>query len=449
MCSRACFTPRTSLASHRRWAGGRGLALALAVTCLALFGQAPQNPDPKERVKTARELGKQGSAAIAQLRPMLSDPVAEVRVEVVKAIVDIGTQASLDPLIQATRDNEPEVQIRATDGLVNFYYPDYVRNGLSASLRKVGNFFRDAFTQTADVVIPPYVQVRPDVIEALGKLARGGVNMTVRANAAHAIGILRGQAALPDLYEALRSKDDLVMYESLYAIQKIRDPNSAPHIQYLLRDLDEKVQITAIETTGLLRNRDALPELRRMMTSPRNKKVARAALTAIAMIPDEQSRPVYLKYMEDKDDGLRGAAAEGLGRLKNTADAPALDKAFNSERKMSPRLSNAFALAMMGKTEIAEFSPLQYLINSLNSTAWRGVGRALLIELARETPVRRSLEQATQGGTRQEKVELAQILAGSGDRETLASLDKLSRDPDTEVAQAALNAMRSLKARLN
>jgi HEAT repeat protein len=290
--------------------------------------------------------------------------------------------------------------------------------------------------------------VRPDVVEALGKLARGGVNMTARANAAHAIGILRGQAALPDLYEALRSKNDLLMYESLYAIQKIRDPSAAPHIAYLLRDLDEKVQITAIETTGLLRNRDALPDLRGVLANPRNKKVARAALTAIAMIPDEESRPLYLKHLEDKDDNMRAAAAEGLARLKNPADLPALEKAFNSERSMPPRLANAFALVMMGKAELSEFSPLQYLVNSLNSTAWRGVGRAYLIEAAREASVRRSLQETTQYGTRQEKIELALILSRSGDKESLVWLEKLSRDPDTEVAQAALNASRTLKSQL-
>ncbi len=92
----------------RRSAGWRTRAqfalavCALAVSCLALRGQAPQDPDPKERVKTARELGKQGSDAIARLQPMLSDPVPEVRIEAVKAIVSIGTQASLGPLIQAT-----------------------------------------------------------------------------------------------------------------------------------------------------------------------------------------------------------------------------------------------------------------------------------------------------------------------------------------------------------
>jgi len=422
--------------------------LVLVCAYAAALAQTPQDSDPKQRAKAARELAKQGVAGVPQLQAALADPVADVRIEAVKALVEIGTQASLDPLIQATRDNDPEVEIRAVDGLVNYYLPGYVRTGLSASLRRVGGVFKAKFTDTNDQTIDPYVEVRPAAIEALGKVARSGSNMESRANAARATGILRGQAALPDLYEALRSKDDQVMYESLIAIQKIRDPSAAPRIAYLLRDLDEKVQIATIETTGLLRNREALPNLREVLADARTVKIRRAVLTAIAMIPDETSRPLYTRDLGDKDDGMRAAAAEGLARLKNPADIPVLEKAFREERKMPPRLGAAFALVALGKNEASEFSPLEYLVNTLNSAAWRGVSRAYLIELARDAAVRGSLEKAVAGGTKQEKIELAQILAVSGDQSTLAALEALSRDGDSDVAGAALNAMRTLKARL-
>jgi HEAT repeat protein len=404
--------------------------------------------DPKAREKAARELAKEGSTALPKLQAMLADPVVEVRIEAVKSIIEVDTAASVDPLIVATRDNDPEVQIRATDGLVNAYLPGYVQHGLSASVRRVGNVFKAKFTDTNDQVIDAYVRVRPEAVQALGKLARGGASMEARANAARAVGVLRGQAALPDLIEALRSKDDQVIYESLNAIQKIRDPEAAPRISFLLRDLNEKVQIAAIETTGLLRNREALPALRGVLTSARGNKVRRAALTAIAMLPDEASRPLYQKYLEDKDDGLRAAAAEGFGRLQNKNDLPLLEKAFAGEQKRTAQLSDAFALVLLGKTETGGLHPLQFLIDSLNSSSWRGVSRAFLVELARDAGVRHSLEKALGGGTKGERIELAQILAVSGDKDTVAVLEQMSRDSDTEVAQAGLNAARSLKARL-
>ena len=205
----------------------RFAAHCLSVVLLSSFvapAQDTASQDPKPRRKAARDLADQGPDAIPKLRPLLSDPDLDVRIEAVKSIVQIDTDKSLDPLIQAARDNDPEIQIRAADGLVNFYLPGYVKSGLTASLRRAGASVKGRFTETNDQVVDAYIQVRPEVVEALGTLARGGSSMESRANAARAVGVLRGAAAVPDLLEAVKSKDSQVIYESLIALQKIRDP---------------------------------------------------------------------------------------------------------------------------------------------------------------------------------------------------------------------------------
>src|ERR1700682_6065127 len=78
------------------------------------------------RPKDIRNLAKQGSSALPRLQDLLRNPDLDSRIEAVKAITEIGTQGSLAPLVQATADNDPEVQIHGTDGLVNFYLPGYV-----------------------------------------------------------------------------------------------------------------------------------------------------------------------------------------------------------------------------------------------------------------------------------------------------------------------------------
>ena len=50
---------------------------------------------------------------------------------------------------------------------------------------------------------------------------------------------------------------------------------------------------------------------------------------------------------------MRAAAAEGYARLRNPADLPMLQKAWQDEGKTPPRLSLAFAQVMLGKTEIS------------------------------------------------------------------------------------------------
>ena len=399
------------------------------------------------RPKDVREIAKAGSSAIPRLQALLKNPNAGVRVEAVRQITEIGTAASLDALILASRDNDPEVQIRATDGLVNFYLPGYVQTGVGASLRRVGSSIRGRFTDTNDQVIDPYVTVRPEVIDALGKLASGGGTMDARANAARALGILRGRKAIPDLVEALHSKNSDAIYESLVALQKIRDESAGPRATFLLHDLDQRVQIAAIETTGLLRVQDAVPELADALKRAREAKVKRAALTAIAMLPSENSRDLYAQYLPDKDDRMRAAAAEGYARLRNPSDLPMLAQAWQEEGKTSPRLSLAFAQVMLGQTGTGEFSPLQYLIHTLNSAAYKGEAFPFLVELAREDTVRKALYGALETGTRDEKIGLAGVLARSGDQESIPQLRKLSTDPDTDVAQEGLRALRSLQAR--
>jgi len=416
----------------------------ILLTLLGLAVAAAEDVRPKD----VREIAKQGSNAIPKLQEFLKNSDADVRVEAVKAITEIGTQRSLDPLTLATQDNDPEVQIRATDGLVNFYLPGYVQTGFGASIKRVGGSIKGKFTDTNDQVVDPFVMARPEVIAALGKLARGGGDLEVRANAARAIGILRGKEAVPDLLEAIHTKDSAVIYESLNALQKIRDQSAAPRITFLLRDLNPRVQTTAIETTGLLQNKEAVPDLVDALNRTRDAKVRRAALTAIAMLPTESSRSLYARYLTDKDDKLRAAAAEGYARLRNPADLPILEKAWEDEGKTSARLGLAFGQVMLGKLETTEFSPLTYLINTLDSASYRDVAQAYLVEAARDERVRATLYAPMENGTKDEKIGLARVLARSGDKESVPHLQKLSSDTDNDVAQEGQRALRTLQARL-
>lgn len=414
----------------------------------------PLNSDPvvessRDRMKYARDLGKQGSDAIPQLVKLYDDANIPVRVEVVRSLTEIGGPRSLDPLVKALADPDAEIQIRATDGLVNFYLPGYIKTGLSAKLKRVGSALQARFSEseTTDIV-PGFVQVREDVITGLGNVVEKSTAMESRSNAARALGILRGRAALPTLISVLRSKDDLLMYESLVAIQKIHDPEAAPRIAFLLRDLNERIQIKAIETTGMLGNKAALRDLSALMDRDRSLKVKRAALGAIGMLADESSRPLLTRFLADKDDGLRAGAAEGFGRLRQESDTALLEKSFIDERKANPRLSLAFALVLHGKIELNDFSPLRYLVSNLNSKAYRGVAQPFLTEASRDVHVLHALHRAVAQGNREERTGLAQVFAISGDAESVPILQAMTKDADAEVSAEALRSLRTLRTRL-
>jgi HEAT repeat protein len=95
-----------------------------------------------------------------------------------------------------------------------------------------------------------------------------------------------------------------------------------------------------------LQAKEGLPALRGIVASPRGSKAERSALGAIAMMPEPVDRAVFQRYLTSKDDRLRAAAVEGLGRIGDAGDRAAIDKVWKDDDKMPPRLASAFALTM-------------------------------------------------------------------------------------------------------
>ncbi len=424
----------------------RLLAALVTVCGVCLAAQA----DSKAKMRSLKDAARQGSSGISSITPMLSDEDVEVRREAVKALVQIGTQRSLEPLVTACRDNDLEVQVWATDGLVNFYLPGYVSHGFSASLKRVSNRLTARWNEPSnDDVVDPDTPIRPEIVKALSELAESGAGMESRANAARALGVLRARQAVPVLNAALKSKDSRLMFEALIALQKIRDRSAGARVGFLVRDLDPKVQAAAIETAGLLGCEDAVPDLERVFEDSPSKKIRRSAILALARIAAPSSRTLLRSVLADKDEEVRAAAAEGLGRIGRSEDVSALEGAWNDESKASPRLAVAFALTRSGQGSSGDLSPLGHLVNSLNQKAWRGVALPYLSELALQPGPRHAiLAAASHANTADEKTGLAQALAGCRSADALPALETLAKDDDPAVAREALRALRILKGAL-
>jgi HEAT repeat protein len=420
--------------------------------------QVPSNPiveDDRAIIRRARASVAQGSAAIPDLTALLANANGPVRAAAVESMVAIGGPQSLDPLVKAAAtDTDVEVQARAVDGIVNFYLPGYAKSGgLSGKLKRIGTSIQAKWIDVNDQVIPDYIEARPDAVAALARVARDGGTLEVQANAARGLGVMRGRAGLPALYDLIKGKQDLLLYESLVAIKKIGDPAAAPRIEFLIKDLNERVAVAALEAIGVLQYAKANGDIRALLERDRTLRVKQSAFLALAMMPEPANRPVYERYLTDKEDRIRSAAIEGLGRLRDPADVPKFEAMFPQERGMRSRLALAFALVMAGKTEIAEFSPFKYLINTLTSAAWKGYAQPFLIEAARQPVVRQTLHtlltpaMAAQW-TRDERIGLAQVLGVSGNQDSVRVLEGLVRDADAGVGEEAVRALRTLRARL-
>jgi HEAT repeat protein len=438
------------LRSVRIGAWGLLLCLSLASVPIAWAGQSDGSYTVKQRISRVRNLGKQDDAtAITALTPSLSDPDRQVRLEAVKAIVKIGGEASLEPLVKATHDSDPEVRIRATDGIVNQYVPGYVaNNSLSGIFVKGTRQVKSFFSSRNDQVVDPDVKVRPDVAQALTEEIGDGVNMEPRTNAALAAGILRCKQAVPALVHGLSTINSDMIFESLIALQKIQDPSAGPAVNPRARDLDERVQLTALETIGILRSKDAAPDLHYVLVNGKNAKIRRAALEALAMLGLPGDRETFQRYSDNKDPDLRAAALEGLGRIREPADGPALQAAYDENNAgWQVHAAAAFALVSEGKVDMGEFNPLPYLIECLNSKNRASTANAYLVELAKHQEVRDALVKALPNGSKDQKIGLCSVLALSESDDAVAGLSSLSKDIDPDVAFAASRAVRILQAR--
>jgi HEAT repeat protein len=409
---------------------------------------APEAASTKAKLREIKDLSKRDSQAIPSLAKFLDDPSMQVRSDAVKAIVGIGTQYSLDPLIKATGDRDPAIQARATDGLVDFYLPGYVAKGAASSLTRTGRFVEGAFGSRNDQRIEPYIVVREDVAKALGPMIANSASVKARANAALAAGILRDKLAVPALIGALSSGNSNLVYQSVIAIQKIGDPSAGPAVTLLAQDADEKVQLVALETIGVLRYQQAEPTVRQVLDRSRSTNVRRSALQTLSLLALPTDRTVFIQYAADKDSQLRASALDGLGRLREPEDVPLLDRAFNeSGVGEQVRLAAAFGLVSEGKLETSEFSPLRYLVNGLNLKSQSSAAEAYLAELLRQPPIRQAILPLVLGGTKDEKILLGQALAESGSPDVLPTLEALAKDPDPDVSASATKNLRILRAR--
>jgi HEAT repeat protein len=415
--------------------------------CLCLTAQNNLG-SPKQQISRIRDLGKRDSGAIPALSAYLSNPNSEVRLEAVKAIVRIGGEDSLTPLVQATKDKDPDVQIQATDGLVNFYMPGYVVNGFTAPVARGVRQAKSYLNNRNDQVIDPTVKVRPEIYDALAEEISGPAIVEVKTNAARAAGILRDRPAVPALAGALRHKNTDLILESLVALQKIKDPAAGAALGGPARDLDDRVKMTALETIGKLRTLDAAPDVRAALSTARSMKVRRAALEALAMLGISGDRTTFRNFSEDRDPELRASALEGLGRIREPEDYPILERAYN-EKNTDPRihLAAAFALVEQGKVDTGEYSPLSYLFDNLALKSRSDTAAAYLAELVRRPEVRAALIPMIPQGSKDQKLALCSVLTDAGTDDVLPVLERLTHDNDPDVAVAAAKATKTIKAR--
>ena len=397
-----------------------------------------KNPDAPRRLAAARDLGLDKSvSAIPALLPLAEDPDASVRRQVELTLEQMADISVLPGLVQLSADGEPDIRDRAVQALVNLHLPR--ATGPTAALVKLSNFINPWADEHADTVVEPDVPVDPSVIAAL-RARMTDADDRIRRNAGQGLGILRGEAAIPELLVAVgQDRDPLVRFEAVRALRKIGNPAVGSRLQPMLNLNVDKVRNEIIATLGTLKYREAVPELTRIYEESKPAERSRTlALSALADIADPASRAVFLGSKADKDVSIRLYANEGLARLADPSLGTVLSAERLVEKSARVQAAQAFGLLRIGREEYME-----ELVRALGSSTTRELAREYLLETqVTERPALFAMHPKSATV----RAELADVFGLMGDRSALPALEELQHDTDSGVARNAERAVRRITA---
>ena len=145
------------------------------------------------------------------------------------------------------------------------------------------------------------------------------------------------------------------------------------------------------------------------------------------------------RQLTNRDPLVRQRAAEELARLAAVDQRRLVEGYRLQEKNARVKLALDWALYRIGKRET-----LFEIVRALDSAERRNQAYAYLTELEGPAPLYMFLAQAKP----RTQVKLLEVLARSGDAETLDQINPYTASPDSKIAEAAEFAVREITRRL-
>ncbi len=136
-------------------------------------------------------------------------------------------------------------------------------------------------------------------------------DVTLRSDAAHALGKLADERAVPALAEALRDQDEYVRKSAVMALRRIGGPKAMEAMRAALTDRSEQVCLQAVKGLGELRDAGAVEALIKVLAR-RERSLASAATEALSRIGPEAVAPLMEAF---KDRYLRKRIGTQVWRI--------------------------------------------------------------------------------------------------------------------------------------
>ena len=372
----------------------------------------------------------------------LRNPDAKVRSSAVRLLREAQYPEAMVPMAPLVNDPVNEIQLEAIAAELSFFMvekvPERRRVGFVIELRSSGGA-AGAFDMGPLAVWPK--SSPPELIHELLK-AVDDENSRVRLEAIHAVGVL-GTAGMPTdaepaLVKALDHYDPAVRAAAARVAGRAGVKSAGDALIKAINDSSREVRYAAMRALGVLDEERAVEALTEQLTFYGKGEGAVAALDALARIANPASLPVFTAHLTSKDPQLRRAAAEGLGRLGDTAQLSTLQAGAGNDPSAPVRAAMAFALQKLGNHYIPR------LVDFMRSDDMVLQVQAYLVELG--TPIERELLPRLQEPDEAIRARVAEVLGAIGGDSSVAALQRL-KDSDRAVVLAAERAVERIKLR--
>ena len=374
----------------------------------------------------------------------LRNPDPEARMEALKLLRESRYEEAILPIAPLVNDPLDSIQLEAIGTELSFFLVQDVKArkyvALIIETRSGGGRGETAFTAGPIAVWPR--PVPPELITAL-LTAVDDENPKVRIEAIYTLGSI-AQPPLPDdaarqLIKALDHYDPAIRAAAARVIGRLKVTSAGKELIKAVNDSQQPVRFAAMRALGDIREATAVESLAQLAQHYGRGEGAWSALDALAKIAHPSSVPLFKSRLIDRDQYIRRAAAEGLGRTGDTSELAGLQAAAAKDSSGMVRAATAFALVKLGLDYTG------HLINMLDDDKTVPQVAGYLIELG--PSVAPELVKRLNDADKPVRGNAALILGVVGTHEHIPALAPLLTDRDQDVRTAAERAIERIKLR--
>ena len=372
----------------------------------------------------------------------LRNPDPDIRMQALQLLRESRYVEAIAPIAPLVNDPVDAIQLAAIETELSFYTLREVSGKKMVFIVEVRN---SGSAESAFASGPLGTWPRPVPPELLTHLfsAVDDENPKVRTQAMYTIGTIARSPLADDhveaLIRALDHYDPAIRRASALVAGRLRVTRAGDILIKTVNDSQEPVRFAAMRALGEVGELTAVVALTQQLDHYRKGEGAWSAIDALARIGHASSIPLFTGRLTDRDQYIRRAAVEGLGRAGAKEQIPTLESVVSKDGSEMVRAAAAFALHKLGHDAVA------HLAATLSSDRLAAQVAGYFIELG--PSVVPSLAPHLKDPNAAVRGNVALVIGALGSPPDIRNLEPLLQDRNRDVVRAAQSAIERIKLR--